>query len=40
MDPKVHVFECLVIEGGTMRCDLVGIGIALLGEVCHCRGVP
>ena len=25
-----------LIESGTIRCDLVGVGMALLEEVCHC----
>jgi hypothetical protein len=28
-----------LIESGTIRCDLVGVGMALLEEVCHCGDV-
>jgi hypothetical protein len=33
------VFECLTIRSDTIRrCDLVGVGVALLEEMCHCGG--
>jgi hypothetical protein len=32
-------FECFGLGSGTIRrCDLVGVGVALLEEVCHCGG--
>jgi hypothetical protein len=37
-----HRFMCLnvwLLGSGTIRrCGLVGVGVALLEEVCHCRG--
>ena len=37
--PQTHVFECLVHGSSTIRrCGLVGIGVALLKEVCDCGG--
>ena len=33
------MFEFLVLGSGTVsRYDLVGVGVALLEEVCHCGG--
>ena len=35
-DPKD---SCVLMQSGTIRkCDLVGLGMALLEEVCHCVG--
>jgi hypothetical protein len=39
MAPQIKVFEHLSVGSGTVRsCDLVGVGVASLEEVCHCGG--
>lgn len=39
MVPQIQVFECLAIRSDTItKCDLVGVSMALLEEVCQCEG--
>ena len=34
----MNVFECLAHSGTVRRCGLIGVGVAMLEEVCHCGG--
>ena len=34
----MHVNACTICSGTIKRCGLVGVGVALLEEVCHCEG--